>query len=57
MCSPIVYLYYRYYIILLIYMWDFNSIMYVFSYGTPNIYSLGLFLSHTLTTKIIFFDL
>ena len=38
-------------IILLIYIWDFNSIMYVFSYGTPNIYSLGLFLSHTLTTK------
>jgi hypothetical protein len=49
--SPIVYLYYCYYI-LLIYMWDFNFIMYVFAYDTRNIYSLCLFLSRTLTTKI-----
>jgi len=38
--------------ILLIYMWDFNSIMNVFSYDTRNVYSLCLFLSRTLTTKI-----
>ena len=42
-------------IILLIYIWDFNSIMYVFSYGTPNIYSLGLFLSHIDHQKLFFF--
>ena len=55
MCSPILCIYIIVIIILLIYMWDFNSIMYVymthFSYNTRRIYFLCLFLSRTLTTK------
>ena len=40
-------------IILLIHMWDFNSIMYVFSYDTYSIYHLGP-LAHKLNTKTCF---